>query len=71
MISNREAAIRRLRKRQTNNLPGVKDSRGPVGIFSRGKNVYNGSSKAAHSGGGVQFGRPSKNAIRRRMQGKR
>ena len=63
MTDMRAAALRRLQ--------GVKDARGPVGIKARGKNVYNGGSRAAHSGGGVQFGRPSKNAIRRRMQGRR
>lgn len=39
-------------------LKGQQDSRGPVGILSRGKNVYNGASTAAHSGGGQQYGRP-------------
>lgn len=39
-------------------LLGQQDSRGPVGILSRGANVYNGASMAAHSGGGSQFGRP-------------
>jgi hypothetical protein len=49
-------------------LSGVKDSRGKIGIFSRGANIYNGGSKAAHQGGGVQFGRPRKEAIERRMR---
>lgn len=39
-------------------LFGQQDSRGPVGMLARGKNVYNGASMAAHSGGGPQFGRP-------------
>lgn len=38
----------------------MEDSRGPRGIFSRGANVYNGTSLSAHSGGGPQFGRPKK-----------
>lgn len=56
------------------NLRGIKDSRGPIGILSRGKNIYNGGSTAAHSGGGPQFGRPANgsmqqhdNAIARRL----
>ena len=49
-------------------LSGVKDSRGKIGIFSRGANIYNGGSKAAHKGGGVQYGRPRKEAIERRMR---
>lgn len=39
-------------------LLGQQDSRGPVGMLSRGANVYGGASMAAHSGGGPQFGRP-------------
>lgn len=39
-------------------MTGQGDSRGPSGILSRGTNVYNGGSPAAHSGGGPQFGRP-------------
>lgn len=39
-------------------LTGQGDSRGSAGILSRGPNVYNGGSNAAHSGGGPQFGRP-------------
>lgn len=39
-------------------LTGQPDARGPAGIMSRGSNVYNGGSSAAHSGGGPQFGRP-------------
>lgn len=46
-------------------LSGEKDSRGIQGIFSRGKNVYHGGIGAAHSGGGPQFGRPSKPAVRK------
>lgn len=49
-------------------LSGVKDSRGKIGMFSRGKNVYNGVSSAAHKGGGIQFGRPKKAALERRMR---
>lgn len=44
-------------------LQGNKDSRGLQGILSRGTNVYNGGSTAAHSGGGPQFGRPKKNPV--------
>lgn len=44
-------------------LSGEQDSRGPKGIFSRGKNVYNGGTGAAHSGGGPQFGRPRKSVL--------
>lgn len=39
-------------------LSGNKDSRGPQGIMSRGKNVYNGGTNAARSGGGANIGRP-------------
>lgn len=41
-------------------LAGELDSRSRQAIFSRGKNVYNGGTSAAHSGGGPQFGRPRK-----------
>lgn len=54
-------------------LHGQKDARSSVGIFSRGKNVYNGASSSAHSGGGPQYGRPknpTQDAIKRRMNGK-
>jgi hypothetical protein len=54
-------------------LRGVPDSRSTQGIMSRGNNVYNGASLAAHKGGGVQFGRPkgpTKEAIQRRLQRK-
>ena len=34
------------------------DSRSTQGILSRGKNIYNGGSNAAHRGGGPQYGRP-------------
>lgn len=44
-------------------LKGIQDSRGPVGILARGKNIYNGASTAAHSGGGAQFGRPRTNQV--------
>lgn len=53
-------------------LQGLQDSRGPVGIMSRGKNVYNGASQAAQSGGGMQYGRypyAQQQAIRRRLFG--
>lgn len=39
-------------------LMGFQDSRGPVGMYSRGTNVYNGTTNSAHIGGGAQFGRP-------------
>lgn len=67
-MNQRDAVLRRLKAKK---MAGEKDSRGPIGIFARGKNVYKGGSQAAHSGGGIQFGRPSKNAIRRRQQGRR
>lgn len=44
-------------------LNGEQDSRSMIGMLSRGKNIYNGGSKAAHSGGGAQFGRPKENLI--------
>lgn len=49
-------------------LQGIKDSRGPIGMFSRGKNIYGGVSNAAHKGGGIQYGRPRKAALERRMR---
>lgn len=49
-------------------LSGEKDSRGKIGIFSRGKNIYRGGSRSAHSGGGIQYGRPKKEALERRMR---
>ena len=39
-------------------LMGLQDAKGMRGILSRGKNVYNSTSNAAHSGGGIQYGRP-------------
>lgn len=56
-------------------LSGVVDHSGPVGMMSRGKNVYAGGSSAATRGGGHQFGRPKgskdkvpmKSAINRRL----
>lgn len=48
-------------------MSGVKDPRGRIGIFARGKNVYNGGSMAAHHKKGYGMGRPPKAAIRRRM----
>lgn len=39
-------------------LQGIQDPRSSRGIASRGKNVYNATSHAAHHGGGIQFGRP-------------
>jgi hypothetical protein len=54
------------------NLQGLQDSRGPQGIMSRGKNVYNASSLAAQHGGGLQYGRypnAQYEAIQRRLFG--
>lgn len=48
-------------------LRGMKDPRSTVGIMSRGKNIYKGTSHAAHSGGGPQFGRPRKPEARNPM----
>ena len=39
-------------------LMGLQDAKGMRGILSRGKNIYNSTSNAAHSGGGQQYGRP-------------
>jgi hypothetical protein len=53
-------------------LSGAKDPRGPQGILSRGKNVYDATTHAAQSGGGMQYGRyPYANAqaIQRRLFG--
>ena len=60
--------------KQIQTLQGMKDSRGPQGILSRGKNVYNATSHAAQSGGGMQYGRypydiPNQQAIQRRLFG--
>lgn len=52
-------------------LSGVKDSRSTQAIFSRGANIYNSGSHAAHKGGGQQFGRPRREAVLRRMRMKR
>lgn len=41
-------------------IMGQKDSRGMIGKLARGANIYNGTSNAAHKGGGQQFGRPPK-----------
>lgn len=49
-------------------LMGLKDARGKVGMYSRGKNVYRGGTHAAHAGGGVRYGRPPKEALARRMR---
>lgn len=52
-------------------LSGMKDSRGPQGIAARGANIYNGTSNAAHRGGGPQFGRPRNippEVLQRRLQ---
>ena len=43
--------------KQVQLLQGMKDSRGPQGIYSRGANVYNAGSLAAQRGGGIQYGR--------------
>lgn len=51
-------------------LHGHKDSRSLKGILSRGANVYKGGSSRAHFGGGQQFGRPTKKAIKRRLEKK-
>ena len=59
-MNSKDALLRR--------LSGIKDSRGAVGIAARGKNIYRGGSRAAHSGGGIQFGRPRKGSISRRMR---
>lgn len=56
-------------------LLGHTEAAGKAGIFSRGKNIYNGVSHSAHRGGGPQFGRPTgskdvnrlKSAVSRRM----
>lgn len=34
---------------------GINDPRSLQGIFSRGSNIYNGASSAAHSGGGIDY----------------
>lgn len=39
-------------------LQGMTESSGMVGILGRGRNTYKGGLSAAHSGGGMQFGRP-------------
>jgi hypothetical protein len=61
-------------QKETSVQQGIQDSRGPIGIFSRGNPIYNGGSASAHNGGGPQFGRPPKdspvgmrNAISRRL----
>jgi len=63
-------------KKEVTRMQGIQsqDARGPVGILSRGKNIYNHGSNAAHMGGGPQFGRPRngsmqqfENAIARRL----
>jgi hypothetical protein len=58
-----EAILKRI---QT--LQGLKDSRGPQGIMSRGANIYNGASLAAQRGGGLQYGRyPYSDAAKRKL----
>lgn len=49
-------------------LQGQKDSRGLTGIMARGTNVYKGGVSRAQSGGGSQYGRPTKEAIQRRLR---
>jgi hypothetical protein len=49
-------------------LQGQKDSRGLTGIMARGSNVYKAGVSRAQSGGGSQYGRPSKEAIQRRLR---
>lgn len=39
-------------------LQGIQDSRGMLGQFSRGNNIYNGTAPQAQMGGGTQFGPP-------------
>lgn len=39
-------------------LMGLRQAGSMSGVLSRGKNIYNGVTYAAHSGGGPQFGRP-------------
>lgn len=58
------------KKNLLDKLLGLDDSRSTRGILSRGANVYKGGSASAHKGGGAQYGRPSKNAIQRRLRGK-
>jgi hypothetical protein len=55
--------------KRVQSLNGIKDPRGPVGILSRGANVYNQGTLAAHSGPGYpgQYGRPPQNAVQRRL----
>lgn len=50
-------------------LGKIGDPRGMAGMFSRGANVYNGGSMAAHQGPNVNMGRPSMKdiAMRRLM----
>lgn len=42
-------------------LQGIKDSRGPVGMFARGKNMYPGGNAAQEGPGGPDMGRPTVN----------
>lgn len=64
-------SILELLAKKQQELNGIGDARSMPGIFSRGANVYNGTSLAAHSGGGVQYGRPPlQNAAGRRLLGK-
>lgn len=66
-MTNRTLASEALLKR----IQGQKDPRGPVGELARGKNVYKGVSNRAHSGGGLQYGRPItdiQKAARRRLE---
>jgi hypothetical protein len=54
--------------KQVQALQGIQDQRGPVGILSRGANVYGaGGSMAAQKGGGPQYGRPPGTAVQRRL----
>lgn len=50
-----EAILKRIQM-----LQGMKDSRGPQGIYSRGANVYNAGSLAAQRGGGLQYSQAAK-----------
>lgn len=51
-------------------LMGMNDPRSQAGIFLRGKNVYRGTSTAAHFGKDRtgRIGRPRKSAIQRRLK---
>ncbi len=54
-------------KNRHKRMSGIKDPRGRVGIFARGKVVYGGGSTAAHHKTGYGMGRPPNGALSRRM----